>query len=76
MRKNIETIPRSDGNLVNYSWPGNIRELRNIIERSVILTSEARPFYPKDDLRNPARPLHTHMLTMDDAERRRIDARR
>jgi formate hydrogenlyase transcriptional activator len=25
--------------LTNYSWPGNIRELQNVLERSVILTS-------------------------------------
>jgi NtrC-family two-component system response regulator AlgB len=25
--------------LQNYSWPGNLRELRNVIERAVILTS-------------------------------------
>ena len=25
--------------LENYSWPGNIRELKNIIERSVILSN-------------------------------------
>jgi PAS domain S-box-containing protein len=27
------------GNLKQHSWPGNIRELKNIIERAVILTS-------------------------------------
>lgn len=27
--------------LTNYSWPGNIRELRNVIERSVLLSSGA-----------------------------------
>jgi DNA-binding NtrC family response regulator len=26
--------------LLEYSWPGNIRELRNVIERSIILECE------------------------------------
>jgi len=40
MGKTIETIPSEamDG-LVRYHWPGNIRELQNVIERAVILTS-------------------------------------
>ena len=39
--------------LENYSWPGNIRELKNIIERSVILnngttlTSDVLPYEMK-----------------------------
>ncbi len=38
LNKNITGISSSDiAHLVNYNWPGNIRELRNIIERSVIL---------------------------------------
>ncbi len=35
--------------LMNYSWPGNIRELRNVIERLVILNGQMdmiRPFLP------------------------------
>jgi formate hydrogenlyase transcriptional activator len=27
-------------NLLNYSWPGNIRELQNVIERAVIVSVE------------------------------------
>lgn len=37
--KSVETIPTPVmENLVSYSWPGNTRELRNVIERAVILT--------------------------------------
>ena len=37
--RNIDTIPESILEaLTNYDWPGNIRELQNVLERSVILT--------------------------------------
>jgi formate hydrogenlyase transcriptional activator len=39
MRKLITTIPADTMQaLVQYAWPGNIRELQNIIERAVILS--------------------------------------
>jgi formate hydrogenlyase transcriptional activator len=39
MGRNIDTIPSSVlAALTNYDWPGNIRELQNVLERSVILT--------------------------------------
>jgi formate hydrogenlyase transcriptional activator len=40
MNKHIETIP-SDAMeaLLDHEWPGNIRELQNFVERSVILTT-------------------------------------
>jgi DNA-binding NtrC family response regulator len=38
--KNIRSIDKETlGILQSYDWPGNIRELQNIIERSVILSS-------------------------------------
>jgi transcriptional regulator with GAF, ATPase, and Fis domain len=38
--KNIHSIDKKTLDLVqSYDWPGNIRELQNVIERSVILTS-------------------------------------
>jgi len=39
MGKEIESIPKRSMNaLVDYSWPGNIRELRNVIEHAVIVS--------------------------------------
>jgi len=38
--KNIEKIPKKDMDaLERYHWPGNIRELRNVIERGMILSN-------------------------------------
>jgi formate hydrogenlyase transcriptional activator len=39
MNRPIESIPSAAIEaLTNYAWPGNIRELQNVIERSVILS--------------------------------------
>jgi formate hydrogenlyase transcriptional activator len=39
MKKRIERIPaKAMEALVAYSWPGNIRELQNLIERAIILS--------------------------------------
>jgi formate hydrogenlyase transcriptional activator len=37
--------------LVRYHWPGNIRELQNVIERAVILSSGSVLKVPTDELR-------------------------
>ena len=38
--KKIDGVSReSMDNLVNYPWPGNIRELQNVIERAIILSA-------------------------------------
>ena len=34
--------PEAQAALRNYSWPGNLRELRNVVERAVILAGGAR----------------------------------
>jgi formate hydrogenlyase transcriptional activator len=39
MKKSIETIPSETMEaLIRYEWPGNIRELQNLVERAVILS--------------------------------------
>jgi PAS domain S-box-containing protein len=39
--KNIQSIDKTTLDLLqSYDWPGNIRELQNVIERSVILSSD------------------------------------
>ncbi len=42
VNKKVESIaPESLALLKNYSWPGNLRELENIIERAVVLASSS-----------------------------------
>jgi DNA-binding NtrC family response regulator len=54
-----------------YRWPGNIRELQNFIERSVILSSGATLRALLGELALPGEKKST-LATLDDAERRHI----
>jgi formate hydrogenlyase transcriptional activator len=75
MGRRIETIP-SDGMdaLVQYPWPGNIRELENVIERAVILSPATTLRIPVGDLKPvPAQPKAVDGRTsLADAEREHI----
>jgi formate hydrogenlyase transcriptional activator len=75
--------------LTNYSWPGNIRELQNIIERAVIL-SPGKTLVIADELRaTPVQAVHAATMkskpieiapapdnngSLDDVERRHIES--
>jgi formate hydrogenlyase transcriptional activator len=51
MNKTIETIsPATMGALERYSWPGNIRELQNVIERAVILSPGSALVVPVEEM--------------------------
>jgi formate hydrogenlyase transcriptional activator len=63
LRKQIETIPSETKEiLTQYSWPGNIRQLQNFIERAVILSPGSVLTPPFAELvrlkeENPAEPV-------------------
>jgi len=54
MNKQIDTILASTmERLIEYAWPGNIRELQNFIERAVILSTGSTLGAPLEDLKSP-----------------------
>jgi formate hydrogenlyase transcriptional activator len=58
MKRHYESIsPETMNALCEYDWPGNIRELQNLIERAVILC-------PGPGLRVPVRDLHHRIITL------------
>ncbi len=54
-RPNLELSPRARASLVREPWPGNLRQLRNAIERAVILAPG--PLLEPEDLGIEAPPL-------------------
>jgi formate hydrogenlyase transcriptional activator len=76
MGKVVDTIPSDTMNvLVHYRWPGNIRELQNLVERAVILSTGPVLRVPIADLRQQSAPpavVTQKSGTLEDAERRHI----
>ena len=82
MNKNIDTIPSETiSALMRYHWPGNIRELQNVIERAVILSTGPVLRVPTDELHPradaPAASNHGNgnlQASLEEAERQEIVA--
>jgi formate hydrogenlyase transcriptional activator len=73
MSRPIDKIsPETMAELTSYAWPGNIRELQNFIERSVILTSGHVLESPLASLRSTEAAESTGPITLEDAEREHI----
>src|SRR5262245_9995751 len=83
----IEAVARETmERLVRYPWPGNIRELQNVIERAVVLSSgsvlrlgsDLLPFDgPPADGAGAARAVESspeHLVSLNEMERRHIEA--
>ena len=78
MNKTVaELSPKTMDALTHYSWPGNIRELQNVIERSVVLYQKGNlcvkncAFSGQPSLSNPARQSFRRSATED---RKMIDS--
>jgi formate hydrogenlyase transcriptional activator len=77
MNKTIDAIPSATMEaLSQYRWPGNIRELENVIERAVILSPSSVLRVPLGDLRSRISPGHDSGKphTIADVEREHIRA--
>jgi formate hydrogenlyase transcriptional activator len=73
MGKHIEHVPPDTMSaLTSYLWPGNIRELQNFIERSVIVTSGNVLHPPLTSLNSAAAVESIGAITLEDAERDHI----
>src|SRR5271169_5309165 len=73
MQKRIESIPKEAMEaLTNAPWPGNIRELENFIERTVILTQGSELRVPMKELKRSSSVVCTSGSTFEEAERQAI----
>ncbi len=56
MKKKIESVPKETmAALTSYNWPGNIRELQNLVERGVILSRGSTLEMPLTELKRQTR---------------------
>lgn len=70
MGKSITSIPKKTMDLLqSYSWPGNIRELRNVLERAIILSTAPTL---RIDRPEPIDSVDSLPMTLQQVERRHI----
>jgi formate hydrogenlyase transcriptional activator len=73
MQKTIDRIPEEVmESLTSHSWPGNIRELQNFVECSVILTRGHTLCSPLARLRPVAQGNSEQAITLEDLNREHI----
>jgi formate hydrogenlyase transcriptional activator len=69
MNRRVETVSDETMRaLAEYSWPGNIRELQNFIERAVIMSPDTSLVAPLDSLMLPERNVSAAPKTLAQAE--------
>src|SRR5688572_16716011 len=71
--KRIETIGKSNMEaLQRYSWPGNIRELRNVVERAMITTAGPRLTIPVPETSSAASGRSIRLIDVERTHIRRV----
>ncbi|HXA77882.1 MAG TPA: sigma 54-interacting transcriptional regulator [Candidatus Acidoferrales bacterium] len=71
-KKTIETVSSETMKaLCRYTWPGNIRELQNVIERAVIVSAGSVLRVPVGDLRSRTQPANKE-VAQKETERQNI----
>jgi formate hydrogenlyase transcriptional activator len=72
-RPPLNFSPASIKQLSEYPWPGNIRELQNVIERAVILSTSSIVDIDPQFLSLPqSRTQESHTVNLQDVERRHV----
>jgi formate hydrogenlyase transcriptional activator len=72
LRKNIESVSRETLDaLCRWPWPGNIRELQNVVERAVILSKGPVLTVSRTEFETVV-PAISAPVTLEDAEREHI----
>jgi formate hydrogenlyase transcriptional activator len=72
LRRPIESVSRESMEMLcRWSWPGNIRELQNVIERAVILSQGSVLTVPRSEFESAA-PPSSSPVTLEEAERDHI----
>ncbi len=75
-RQHLELSDSALERMMTYSWPGNIRELKNVIERSVLLANgdaiRARDLHLEFGDRAPVESDDDSRLTWKEMERRHV----
>lgn len=73
LKKDVKGFDReTQKRLKDYSWPGNIRELRMVVRRAVLLAKDNRITAEDIDLRAKGRPPEEYALNDERTERETI----
>ena len=71
----LQISPEAMQALAHYDWPGNIRELKNVVERAAILTPPGQPMAVDNlppEIQRGSTPASDDPRTLRNAERRHV----